>query len=566
MSIELLPLPLAALLTLAALFGAFRAVRNAPRRRALRVVAQFVLAAAVAAVLAWPAAESEDAMIVLTQGDVGARPVGDRHSQRIVALPGATAPGDVERAPDLATALRRHPGTRTLEIRGNGLPVRDRDAARGLALRFDAPAPPNGIVELHAAARVREGREWSLRGRTRGVEGGSVELLGPGDVLLERATLAEDGRFTIATFPKVAGPLDATLRLLDRDGSERDRAPLPVLVEPGATLRIAVVAGAPSPELKYLRRWARDAGHSLRTRMALSPGIALRDAPFVLEAATLAGLDLVIVDERAFTALAPRERDALDEAVRGGLGLLLRATGPVPADVAQAWAALGWRIEGTGNALPAQLPGMPPAATGPRRFERADVKFTAGDSAPLLVARDHVALARWRAHGRGRVGTWTLVDAYRLALAGEAPRFGSLWAGAIETLARAQGSGTPRVPHDARVGERAVVCGIRASAHIEAPDGTTQPLLADGTKCAALWPSAPGWHALVDGESREPFAVVAADAGANVQASERRAATRALARVTSSASEEPTPFDWRTRAAWALIALFAVAWWSERRA
>ena len=102
--------------------------------------------------------------------------------------------------------------------------------------------------------------------------------------------------------------------------------------------------------------------------------------------------------------------------MRNGLGLLLRATGPVPPPVAEAWAGYGWKVSGSGNALPAQLPGVPTTTTGPRRFERADIVFAADDAATLLASDAHVALARWRAHGRGRVGTWTLLDAWKLAL------------------------------------------------------------------------------------------------------------------------------------------------------
>ena len=82
---------------------------------------------------------------------------------------------DVERVPDLATALRRHPGTQRVRVVGAGLEARDRDAVRGLALEFAADALPRGLVELDApragrrrrassrSADARERPAWRLR-------------------------------------------------------------------------------------------------------------------------------------------------------------------------------------------------------------------------------------------------------------------------------------------------------------------------------------------------------------------------------------------------------------------
>lgn len=551
-----------AILAVALVAAVVGVVRNAPRRLALWIALQVLIVAAAGYLLALPHGEHGETLVVFTDGANGAAPP---RGDTVVALDGADAPASAERVPDLATAIRRHRGTRDIVVVGEGLAARDRDAARGFPLRFEAASPRDGIVAVSAPSRVALGREWRVQGRVRGADGGSVELLGPGDVVLAKSALAKRG-FSLVAYPKIAGALDASVRLLDRDGAERERVPVPVFVAAGDPLRIAFVAGAPTPELKYLRRWASDAGHTLRTRVALSPGIALRDAPFALDAATLAELDLVMIDERGFAALAPAERVALDEAVRNGLGLLLRATGPVPPQVADAWANYGWKVSGSGNALPAQLPGVPPTTTGPRRFERADVVFAADDAATLLASDAHVALARWRAHGRGRVGTWTLLDAWKLALGDDAARHGELMASVAETLARPHGGAPVFVARNARIGERTTICGVGDYARVASPDGKTQPLLAVGAeRCAAFWPVAAGWHDVIDGERHAPFAVLAADAAPAMRARERSAATRAIAAAASNATPDAIPRDRRPLFAALLVALLAFSWWAERR-
>ena len=71
---------------------------------------------------------------------------------------GVVAVAIAERVPDLATAIRRHRGTRDIVVVGEGLAARDRDAVRGFPLRFDAARPICVIVPqhpLHIPPRLR---------------------------------------------------------------------------------------------------------------------------------------------------------------------------------------------------------------------------------------------------------------------------------------------------------------------------------------------------------------------------------------------------------------------------
>ena len=72
-------------------------------------------------------------------------------------------------APDLATALRRHPGATRLRVLGQGLEPRDRDAAAGLAIDF-TPPPLAGLTQLQPPGRVAAGGAFKIGGR--GGEGG----------------------------------------------------------------------------------------------------------------------------------------------------------------------------------------------------------------------------------------------------------------------------------------------------------------------------------------------------------------------------------------------------------
>ncbi|MGH8028082.1 MAG: carboxypeptidase regulatory-like domain-containing protein, partial [Pseudoxanthomonas sp.] len=81
-------------------------------------------------------------LVVATAGAtrMGAQASGDA----LIALPEAPALSGAEGQPDLATALRRHPGMQRLRIVGAGLESRDRDVVRNLPLAFTAPDLPRG--------------------------------------------------------------------------------------------------------------------------------------------------------------------------------------------------------------------------------------------------------------------------------------------------------------------------------------------------------------------------------------------------------------------------------------
>jgi hypothetical protein len=548
-------------LVAAAVFAALIAWRAAGARRiALFAVHALAFAALYLFLFPPPGATAARALAVLTPGN------GDGAIDRtttVVALPGAAAPAGVERVPDLATALRRHADTQRLVIVGDGLPARDLDAAKGLGVAFDAPAEPRGIVELDTSAQVRSGGTWRVAGRVAGVPGGRVELRDPAGAIVASVAPGADGRYALAAQAKRAGRYRFELRALDADGAAVDTASLPLAVDAGDAPRLRLVAGGPDPDVKYLRRWAADAGVALTSRIALSTDLALRQGDATLDAASLADTDLVVVDERAWASLAAAEKTALTAAVDDGLGLLLRVTGPLDAAVAADWAAYGFAIAPADVAQTVRLSSdeASPALT------RTPVTVTAHDAIALVADPAGAPLASWRTHGRGRVGVWPLVDSYRLALAGYAARYGALWAATTGTLARARGAVRAALPATARIGERAVICGLPDAAEVESPQGRRVALASQrdaSDRCAAFWPAAAGWHRLVAGDATQDFFVRANDDARTLARAQTIAATRALVGGAGGDGGAPTKGSrWPFFFAWLVLA--GVAWRLEKR-
>jgi len=604
-----LPWVLAALLVLAVLLTGARLIRwqwhaattarSRPWRLALLLIAQPIAAALLYFTLLPPTLPTEAGTMVVASAGVDARPV--RPGDRVIALPEAPVLTGAERVPDLATALRRYPGTRQLHVIGAGLEARDRDVARGQSLRFDPLPLPRGVVRLDVPERIAAGGRFRISGKVEGVAQGSVELLDPAGRRIGAAALEQNGEFAVNGSARAAGPATFLLRVRDARRTLVEALEVPLWARDETPPRMLLLAGAPNPEWKYLRRWATDAGLSLHTQISTGGGLQLGDTPLALNAADFARFDLVVLDERAWASLSERQRAALGEAVRAGLGMLLRIGGPLPEATQRQLRALGLAVSGGGDAAPVALmkrgsddeaisaPQDLDTSSGPSNaisndvsetdnapptLNRRTLRVASADAVPLLRDAAGMPLAYWRAEDRGRVAVWPLTDSFRLSLSGRGDLYGALWSDAFATLARAQPGPAPRIDRDARRQQRVSICGIASDARIVAPNGEATRLLPDpatGTPaCAAYWPSQAGWHLLRQGERSWPFHVRDSAAALGLHRATLREATLNLAGETalnqaasSSATTPPrrgSPWPWF----FAWLAVSAALWWFER--
>jgi len=558
----------AALLALAVLIGSARLLLQVRRGdRAARPrhwrTTLLLLGQVACAVLLYltmfppPQSVASGELTVITAGADAAQLARVDSQDRVVALAEAQADAAAERVPDLATALRRWPSVTRLKVIGAGLPRRDLEVARRYGVTFE-PAPlPRGLVEMWSPRQVPAGSSWRVAGRVHGVPAGTVDLLDPSQRRIARAPLGADGRFAFRIVARTPGRAQYRLRVHDAGRGVIDDVEVPVLTVPGSPLRVLVLAGAPGPELKYLRRWALDAGAELRSEILLRPGVRLLRSATRLDAAALRELDIVILDERAWQSLGAAGRSTLAEGLRNGLGVVLRVTGPLATRDLAGLRELGFEVRS------ADLPRSVRLAGVPTPLARRPLQVDARDGVPLLLDDRGQPLALWRAEGRGRVALWWLGDSFRIALDGPPAAHGSLWSDALSTVARARGARAPEFPGaDARVRERQVICGLGAEASVG-----DIPLLRDEAGCAAYWPETGGWQALrVDGGDW-PFYVRAREAAPALLANDLRTATLAIAANRSThgargALERTPGSPWPFFLA--CLAVLAGTWWLER--
>ncbi|PSM12962.1 hypothetical protein [Stenotrophomonas maltophilia] len=569
-----------------------------PGRRWLVFALQIVAATLLYFCLVPPPHQQPAAGLVVLSAEAGKAGAPPASEGPLLLLPEA---GDVpggQRIPDLATGLRQHPAS-TLTLVGAGLVARDRDAALPGDVRWQAAPAPRGWVALQPPADVAPGGRFEVQAQSRGAAKAKAELLDPADTVVDRADVAEDGRVQLTGIARAEGRSVFRLRLLDTEGHVVDTVPVPQQTLPAAPLRLLVRASAPGPELKYLRRWAADAGLRVQVQADTGAGLSVGDGVVSLDAATLARSDLLLLDERGLAALSAGQLAAVRQALRDGLGVVVRSAGAPSASARQRLHDLGLPVQGDGSSHTLELPGdgdsailvarRGPLAAGtlPTGYgEEADrsshsaalpsleaLALQAPGSNALLHGLDGKAVGGWRAAGKGRIGLLPITDSWRWVLAGRDDRHGELWSGVVATLARAQGSGdalwSPQPISWA--GERQALCGVQAPLQALNPRGDSVPLIVDGAtsalRCAGWWPRGAGWQRLQHGDSIVwRYAFDPKDAPALHRQAMIDATTQALARSTPANAQATQPVAGSRWPWWlAFVLCAALLWWLERR-
>jgi len=566
-------------------------------RRAVRLGLQAITAVLLYFCLLPPSQQRPAGGLVVLTADASAAGVLPAGDGPLLLLPEAADVPGGQRVPDLATALRQHPAS-MLTLVGAGLAARDRDTVLPANLRWQASPAPRGWIALQPPADAAPGARFEVHAQAHGVTAGRAELLDPADTVVDRVDVAADGRVQLSGIARAPGRSVFHLRLLDAQAHVLDSVPVPQQTLAAAPLRLLVRASAPGPELKYLRRWATDAGLRVQVQADTGAGLSVGDGAVALDAA-LSRSDLLLLDERSLSALSAGQLAAVRQALRDGLGLLVRSAGAPSASARQRLHDLGLPVQGNGSSHAIELPGdgertMLAARRGP--LDSATLPTTDGEAAdrsshsaslPSLEAlalqvSDGSALLHdsagktlggWRSVGKGRIGLLPVTDSWRWVLAGRDDRHGELWSGVVAMLARAQ-SGTDALwspQAQAWLGERVALCGVQAPLQAFDAKGAGVPLVVDAAtssmRCAGWWPQAAGWQRLQQGDTTVWRYVFDAKAAAVLhRQSMSDATTQALAAAmpASNAAMQPVPGPrWPWWLAFVLCA--SLLWWLERR-
>lgn len=562
---------IAAAIALAVLLGITRLIvrrvlasptARGPAWRAAVLCALQLGAGAALFMMLFPAAtrNSGGALVIATAG--APKAIALAPGERLIALPEARLARGVEQAPDLASALRRHPGETAIRVIGQGLAPRDREGLKGVTITFAPPLPPRGLVRIALPGPLAPGNAFIVAGEIGSLPVGMVELLDPAGGTIAQARIKAGEGFRLSATMRAPGLALFALRLRDESGRLIEHVDVPIDAAPRPAPRVLVLAGAPSAENKFLRRWALDAGIMLAQEIDAGGGVQLGDPATPLTSARLSQIDLVTIDDRRWESLGPTQRAALLSATEQGMGLLLRLTGPPSLAVRRDWAALGFALSNEAKAAP-------PARDAPSLPEPS--RLLPLPSGPNLVPLN-AGNAAWTPRGQGRIGLLTQDDTYVLALSGRGPGHGQIWSTLLSVLSRPEAAPLAWIDGSARAQSRVILCGLQTSASVHGQEARAAEVLLDPgagqERCAGYWPASPGWHTLSSQGKELHFYVHPAAALDSLAAFEARAATLALAAATQSGAEANTaarvhasPLAWFAM----LLLLLCALWWLERK-
>lgn len=558
----------AALIGLAALLACLRLARQ---RRWLLCLAQPCLAAGLAALLLWPPPDAPQPLGLVTEGADPGQLTALRRAQPTLAwlaLPGAPMLDGVEPIEDVGALLRRSPAA--LVVVGSGLTPAQLEPIAALPIRFlPSPSDSPELVELSPPPPLTPGQRWSVSGRVAPGRAGLVmSLLDPAGASVAQTPLDAEGRFDLQGIAPLAVPQTWQLQL--RDGERRlQRLPLPLRPSSSRRLRALLLAATPSPEIKFLRRWALDAGVNMDARIGAAPGLAVRRGNDALSAERLAELDLLAIDLRSWRQLGARQA-LIEEGVRAGLGLLVLMDALPGAAERAGLARLGLTLDATGDALVEITPASKAPSLAPgTQLTAWPLQRASGTTLtrPLPALLGHAA---WAPLERGRLGTSWLLGSFQYVQQGEPTIHATHWSQIIQHLARPERPLPAWTPVSTPVaGDRLVLCGGEGAPRLMGPQGESVRTLPDSASgCVAAWPARAGRWRLQDPEQGPApwIDVFEATDFASLARAERRAATAAhAARQPWDDSATSAAPRWQ---AWALIGwllLATLCWWAERR-
>lgn len=396
---------------------------------------------------------------------------------------------------------------------GDGIPVSSLEAVPQTFQYVAGPAP-TGVVELNTTT-YPEHRRVFLTGKVRGSKGSRLALRGPGgeeDSITIRTNALSP--FELGFTTKVPGQYVYTLTRTDSTGRVSAEE-IPIEVAPSRKLSVLMLQAYPQAEVRFLKNYLAEKGHSLVTRFQVSKNIfryevanGAKQPSGSLSAEKLEDFDLVVADNESLSRLSGEENGALDQAVKKGLGLLVLLEGMPDAR----------KFPGSILQL-AQVRDVPDTIRHRvgsfGSFTSPYVAVKAANRVQPLHRSGSTLLQGLVLVGEGKIAVQTLRETYRLALGGDNGAYAALWTPLLEKASRRADVPVKlrmTTPFPVYPGEPIDFEVIGPLVNVVAPHDNTIPLaedlLVDDRWTGRFWAGDSGWGAVTAADSLKHYVFV----------------------------------------------------------
>lgn len=424
--------------TLAIIVFAWLEIARKQRLLLLRLVAVFIAIGALACLALNPhrRAEKSSDIILLT---------ADFASRTLDSLADANSAAQVYKLADAAGApnatlltYRELKDLRgNIHVLGQGLPEYMLEYLESTAVHFYPAKPSGGITGLDLTRVYTANRVNTLSG-TCYATGTRILKLQAGGITLDSVQLKKGvHQFSVSFTPKAAGQYVYELTENDSLGNVLTREPLPVDVKPQQPLSILFLNNFPTAEIRFLKNYLETQQHKLTLRYTISKDRYRTE--FVntkqqtisrITEPILKNFDLVITDASSLASLSGQERNAIEQAIASGLGMLTVIDNPAPATAVLKF------LRSNVSSIKSDSASITINQTR-LKFPATAVAVASDERQTSLLKDIHGrVVSGYIQHGFGKNGFSLLSNTFTLQLSGQPETYATLWSEMISALAR----------------------------------------------------------------------------------------------------------------------------------
>lgn len=289
---------------------------------------------------------------------------------------------------------------------------------------------PPGVVEL-TVPTIFQNRKNSISGVFSSPHKTKLKLVGPTGAVDSTVLDRGENAFSFSIHPTQSGLFIYSVVSEDSLGNKSTER-LPLEVRPEINLRILFIHHFPSAEVRYLKNFLAEKGHSIAVRSQTSKNNFSEE--FIntprtqlnrISSDLLNSFDLILTDSKSLEGFNASEKTALEKSVLSGLGLI----------VTDATSKKNEFYSFKGKVLSADTAHFSVAS---KKYVFPALPLDVGNHSALesVLKNKNRMLSGYRFWGAGKIGFLLLQETYRLALEGNTEDYATIWSELIEKIAR----------------------------------------------------------------------------------------------------------------------------------
>ncbi len=324
-----------------------------------------------------------------------------------------------------------------LTIVGEGLPDYAFELLENNHVSFISSGIPYGVVNLSLPKTITVNKKHSIHGKFNASEKTTLKLVSPAGVE-DSVVLKQSGisSFTLSFKPRQAGLFVFHLEYITSNKLISEKLPLEIREE--KKLQILSLQKFPTAEIRYLKNYLVEKGHSVALRYQTSKsnfkfeyGNMNSVGLDKISSELLNSFDLLLIDRHVLDELASSEKVALDKAIQQGLGVIVLMD-----DIKKNDKTLNRLLPLSTNQLTTDTVRLALSNSQAVTLPVLPIEIKSADGLQIIHQHGGRILSGYLPSGFGKVGFQLLQETYRLGLEGKPDDYSFIWSTLIEQTAR----------------------------------------------------------------------------------------------------------------------------------